>query len=330
MKFNVRVYGCLAVGMLLSAAPIVAQEAAEIRPALAEVDPAPSGAAGVDDGVRRNGRLSTRRALIVCGLAGDAEYREQFIESLTQIRSALIDRMGFAESDVRVQYGLAEQDEPVDAFPIHGNATRDEIAAEAKRLTALATAADSTWVIVLGQAYFDGRSVFLNLPDADITHKQFGQLFQRLKGNSTFIISTPASGFYIKPLSRENRIVITSSEADAETNGSIFHLALASAMTDIRDDGEFDVDEDGTVSVHDLYVKTVQNMMDLYYENDPPLIPTEHPQLDDNGDGRGSELQVDYLPMSRGGRSDSKRKRLIRKFRDGKLAASTSLGAGAK
>jgi len=64
-------------------------------------------------------------------------------------------------------------------------------------------------------------------------------------------------------------------------------------------------------------------LSDLYLDNDPPLIATEHPQLDDNGDG--SELQIDYLTVVQGGRSDATRKRIFRKFKDGPVSATIPL-----
>lgn len=276
--------------------------------------------------------LSTRRALIICGLPGDEVYAEQFTQSVADIHRTLTQQFGFTERHVRIQFARADESDDVTAgnelplaFPVDGMATREEIASKAKRLQESVQPHDMTWIFVIGQAYFDGKSVFLNLPKADINHKQFGKLFTMLQGQSTFFISSPASGFYIKPLAKKNRVIVTSAEADAETNGSVFHLALAKAMSEMTPEAESDIDGDGKSTVLDLYIKTVQNLTDLYYENDPPLIPTEHPLLDDNADGRGSELQIDYLTMAQGGRSDSKRKRRLREFKDGKLASSLIL-----
>ena len=99
----------------------------------------------------------------------------------------------------------------------------------------------------------------------------------------------------------------------------------ANALNEIEPDTSFDLDKNGVVSLLDLYIKATQNLADLYLDNDPPLIATEHPQLDDNGDGRGSELQVDYLTIAQGGRSDAKRKRNFRRFKDGQVAARIAL-----
>ena len=267
-----------------------------------------------------------RRALIVCGLSGDEEHREMFVESVARIHTALTERFGFDATNIRIQFGRSEDEVELDEFPSAGRATREEIAADAKNLVQQTTAQDTAWVFVIGHSYFDGRTVFLNIPDTDLTHHQFTKLFEKLDGKqSVFFICTPVSGFYIKGLSKPNRIVMTSTEADAETNASIYHASLAKTLGEIKLGTGFDLDKNGTVSLLDLYIRSTQNMADAYLRNDPPLIATEHPQLDDNGDGRGSELQIDYLTVEQGGRSDSKRKRNLRKFKDGKVAAAIPL-----
>ena len=184
---------------------------------------------------------------------------------------------------------------------------------------------DSAWVFVIGHSYFDDKKVHLNIPDRDITHKEFCHAFKKLKGKARFFICTPVSGYFIKDLSAKGRIVITSTEPDLETNGSIYHTALAKTLEEIKPDAQFDVDGDGRVSWFDLYVKSTQHLADLYASEETPLIPTEHPQFDDNGDGRGSEVQIDYLTVAQGGRSDQKRKKGIRRFKDGQLAAKLAL-----
>ena len=185
---------------------------------------------------------------------------------------------------------------------------------------------DLAWIFVIGHSYYDGKSAHLNIPDTDITHRQFAKLFEPLDGGQVvFFLCTPVSGFYIKELSRTNRIIITSTEADAETNASIFHSALSEALSEIEPKADFDLDKNGKVSLLDLYLKSNQRLADTYLNNDPPLIATEHPQLDDNGDGRGSELQIDYLTIEQGGRSDAKKRRHFRTFKDGAVAADTPL-----
>lgn len=274
-----------------------------------------------------NVHAATSRALILCGLPGDAEHEKQFTESLSKVRASLTDRFGFADSNVRVYYDRGENAEASgeNVFKIHGRGTREDIANAAKWLVSETQDDDSVWVFVIGHAFFDERRVHVNIPDKDVTHQEFCSAFKKLKGNARFFICTPVSGYFIKDLSAPGRIIVTSTEADLETNGSIYHTALAKTLEEITPDSKFDVDKDGQVSWFDLYVKSTQHLADMYLNDDPPLIATEHPQIDDNGDGRGSEVQMDYLTIQQGGRLDQKGSKQRRKFADGILAAKIAL-----
>ena len=61
-----------------------------------------------------------------------------------------------------------------------------------------------------------------------------------------------------------------------------------------------DLDKDGRVSLFDLYVTVVRNLAQSYLERE--LLATEHALLDDDGDGRGTEVQIDFLTVDQGGR----------------------------
>ncbi len=65
--------------------------------------------------------------------------------------------------------------------------------------------------------------------------------------------------------------------------------------------GGIDRDKDGKISVFELYLAVVANVMKRYVDDEN--LPTEHAKLDDNGDGHGSELQESYLPPELGGRA---------------------------
>jgi hypothetical protein len=265
-----------------------------------------------------------RRALIACSLPGDEIHLEQFKESITLIRSSLIKKFGFDDSNVRIQFGRSEDDAEPDDWKTHGRSTKEELLKEASTLVKETTDADTTWVFLIGHSYFDGKSVFYNVPDVDIKHEEFAASFKELKGSSVFFICTPASGYFIKGLSQANRVVITSSEANAETNGSIFHTHLAKTLEAILPGNEFDFDNDGKVTLVDLYIKTTRDMVDEYLTgSESPLYPTEHPNIDDNGDGRGTELQINYLTPEQGGRMGKKLRK--RKNQDGPIAAQSPL-----
>jgi hypothetical protein len=113
--------------------------------------------------------------------------------------------------------------------------------------------------------------------------------------------------------------VITATEAELELNETLFHSSLAKVLNEIELNDQYDADKDARLSVFDLYIAVVRDVVQRYL--DEMLIPTEHAQLDDNGDGRGTEVQIDYLTAEQGGREEGrKRQPRIGEETDGQLA----------
>jgi len=237
---------------------------------------------------------ATRRALIVCGLPGDDEHRATYAGATEKIVTALVDRHGFAAKDVWVRFG--NDPKAGDGPAIKGSrglSTRENIAADALAIQKASAPNDLLWVIVLGHAHFDGRRSHLNLPGPDLSDVTFAKLFEGIKAKEqVFFITTSASGFFLKPLAAPGRIAISATEADQEVNETVFPLALADTLASALPVA--DLDKDGNVSILDLYLATVADVRQRYVADE--LIATEHAQLDDNGDGHGSELQLTFLP----------------------------------
>jgi hypothetical protein len=112
--------------------------------------------------------------------------------------------------------------------------------------------------------------------------------------------------------------VITATEADREVNETIFPHKLAVALAEPPAFAEFDIDEDGQISLLDAYLWSARETAQVYATD--MLLATEHAQIDDNGDGRGTELQVDFLPEELGGRPGGQRQSPPAPPRDGTLA----------
>ena len=241
----------------------------------------------------------TRRALIACGLPGDSEHRTMYAGAVEKIAKALVDRCGFAATDVWVRFGT--EPESGDGPAVKGSrglADREGIAAEAEALRQASKPEDGVWVIVLGHGHFDGRRSHWNIPGPDLTDAAFGKLFEKIEAKEqVFIQSTSASGFFLKPLAKAGRVAISATEADQEVNETLFPIALADVLANPPADA--DRDKDGALSVFELYLAVVADVMRRYVEDE--LIPTEHAQLDDNGDGRGAELQRTFLSPESGG-----------------------------
>ena len=245
-----------------------------------------------------------KRGLILCGLSGDAAHHKLYSETVTKLHEGLTKRLGF--SDVQVLFGDESQEADADVIKSADRASREELEKSVTALRAKLQADDSLWVIVVGHSHYDGKHSWLNLPGPDIHQTDFSKLFADLPAREqVFFMTTPTSGYYIKPLSAKGRVVISATETDWETNETEFPHELARILSVPPETKELDIDEDGAISLFDLYVTVARNLAQSYVEWE--LLATEHPLLDDNGDGRGTEVQIDFLTEEQGGRAKPKK-----------------------
>jgi hypothetical protein len=268
-----------------------------------------------------------RRAMIIVGHPGDAEHEELYAAVLESLTTALTARCRFPADQVLIWCGTKPQDAKRPSLGVcRGPATWEAIQAGVHELRAKLTPKDTLWVFVVGHAHFDGRRVFFNLPGPDADAEQFGKLFRGIAcREQVFFITTPASGYATKFLSQKDRVVITATEADREVNATIFPVLLAEVLSHPPPAKEFDIDGDGRITLLDLYLTVSRRVLQAYAE--AKNIPTEHAQLDDNNDGRGTEVQLDYLETELGGRAQPGARPAIKPGADGALALSIDLTA---
>ncbi|HET6424068.1 MAG TPA: hypothetical protein VFG20_10320 [Planctomycetaceae bacterium] len=259
----------------------------------------PSLAAGQDPSPTSSG---TGRALILCGLSGDRDHHKLFSQTLTTLSTGLSARCDIAPQAVTLLTGDEPASDDPEFIRQSPRATREQIAETVAKLKVELSADDRLWVIVLGHTYYDGRVSWLNLPGPDLSHTDFAKLFEDVPcREQIFVLTTSTSGNWIKPLSAKGRTVLAATETDWETNETEFPHELARLMAaEDFTTKDLDADQDGKFTMLDLYVTTVRNLAQSYFGGE--LLATEHALLDDDGDGRGTELQVDYLTVDLGGR----------------------------
>ena len=218
-----------------------------------------------------------RHALVVVGLPGDDEHRRLFSELVGKWRGALAERLQVADETLTV---LGQED------PASPPTTADRLAERITQLKSRWKPEDTLWVLWLGHGDCDDRHAHFHLPGPDLDERDVGRLFADVAcREQVFWMTHACSGWFLKPLSRPGRLVVTATTAEAEINETEFPAALASVLE--RPDRELDRDGDGRVSVAELF-RGVTAEVDARFAADQRL-PTEHALLDDNGDGRGTE-----------------------------------------
>jgi len=264
-----------------------------------------------------------RIAVIIVGHPGDSDHAALFKSSLEKIRTGLESHYGFHADDIHVFSGEPDEENSPDAATPDKPATRDSIAAELLTLKTGISADDSVFVIVMGHTHFENNLAWLNLPGPDLQQKEFAELFQGFQAKEqVFIITIPCSGYYIRNLSGPGRYIISATEADLEVNETLSPHALADLIS-AEPNPEWDLDKDQKFSLFEFYIALCQNVATRY--SDETLIATEHGLLDDNGDGRGTELQMHFLSEEQGGLPKNRQRQTLTEGRDGMSSSGLQL-----
>ena len=235
-----------------------------------------------------------RWAVILVGLPGDDAHERLFAKTADQWQKWLTESLDFppqqvlrlptvmaekvvAEKDVAERI-VAEKESPASS----GEAMRQALADLGKKLQPN----DTLWVFTLGHGHYDGRRAWWHLAGRDPSDEDFGRWLGEIRCREQVIwLTHSSSGWFVKPLSRPGRIVIAATAADDETNETEFPHALTAVMK--LPLAKLDANADAQVSVAEIFAATLAEVTRRFQKD--KRLPTEHAQLDDDGDGRGSE-----------------------------------------
>ena len=264
-KLRLRCYGVLiATASILSTAVSGAQEAEESADGdetPPEADAPAANGSGPDEGTV-NAEL-----IIVQGAAGEEGYEEDFAASVELWQEA------GEEGMARVKVIRPESD-----------AQREKL-----KDTLASTEQDSPvplWIILVGHGTFDRRTANFNLEGPDVSALDLGEWLEEFKRPLIVVHGGAASAPFIRRLSREGRVIITATRSGTEINYARFGTFMARALQT----PEADLNNDGQTSVYECFLHAARQTKAFYETNG--LLATEHALIDDNGDGRGSGLEL--------------------------------------
>lgn len=217
--------------------------------------------------------------LVVTGLSGTPDLRERFTEWSVRIVDAARARYGLPEDHV---IWLAERPAE-DTARIDARSTRDEVERVIGELAGRVGPDDRLLVVLVGHGSWDGEEARLNLPGPDLSAGELAAMLDALEAGTVAVVNTAsASGPFLEALAAPGRIVITATRSGRERNATEFGRFFAEALAG---DGA-DTNRDGMVSILEAFVFAAREVERAYEERN--LLLTEHAQLDDDGDGRGS------------------------------------------
>jgi hypothetical protein len=222
------------------------------------------------------------RALVVTGLGGEEQYHEQFMSLGDRLTAALHDRFSIPDSNI----AWLGEDSTAKSTRYRGRSTAPNINREIDRMVARVRPGDQVVIVLIGHGNGEGEDTKFNIPGPDLSAHDFKLILDRfLAQRVAFLDLTTASGDAIGVLSGPNRIVVKATKSSFERNESQFARFFVEALDkpDVAD-----VDKDGRVSLLEAYRYAVTETRRTY-QNDERLI-TEHAQLDDDGNGKGTDL----------------------------------------
>ena len=226
--------------------------------------------------------VGDRYALLIGGLGGDAEHTEKFKGYLFDTRKALIESMGFDESNVVV---LGEN-RIVEESYIDDLSNAENIRAQFGVLSNKVTSQDDVFIMLFGHGGYEGGIARLNIPRRDLSQNDFADLVQAIDARRLVFINTAsASAPFIEALAGEGRIVITATRTGTQTNETLFPQYVVESLTNPGTDR----DKDGRISIAEIFAYSAEKT-DQWYEDNGHLA-TENALISDTGSSEGSRIE---------------------------------------
>ena len=245
--------------------------------------------------------------LVVSGVGGDPQFTGRFTRWGGELVDAARQRLAVPEANVVF---LAER--PERDARINGPATKERLEAALRDIGQRAGPDADVVLVLFGHgSYREGEPRF-NLVGPDVTAADVATWLAAVKARRIVVVNAAsASGGFIPALAGPGRIVVTATRSGFERNatqfGEYFVQALAGGAGKGAGSAEgADIDKDGRLSVLEVF-DYARREVARAYEQEKRLL-TEHAQLDDDGDGKGT-----LEPVATGG--------------DGALAATVFLTA---
>jgi hypothetical protein len=204
--------------------------------------------------------------ILVVGAAGEAEFGAAFTAAADLWEKAC-ERAGAKH----VTIGRADAGKTSD-FDL----LRQAIEAEPKEGTG------EFWLVFIGHGTFDGKDAKFNLRGPDLPASDLAQWLQPFHRPLAVIDTSSASAPFLNKLSGPQRVVITATRSGFEQNYARFGQFLAEAIGD----PQADLDKDGETSLLEAYLSASARLAEFYKTEG--RLATEHPLIDDNGDGLGT------------------------------------------
>jgi hypothetical protein len=229
-------------------------------------------------------------AVIFGGTAADETYQAQFRQWTLKLQEILVRDYGYPADNVTLLLGRGDPETPTIAGPCR----LETILAAMERLRKKVRGGDQITIFFIGHGTSDDQDAKFVIAGPDLTGAKFAEILEGFHDQDLAVVNTTSSSHpFCSSLSAPGRVIVCATRSAAEKYDTTFARFLLTAL----ESHAADRDKNGRVSLFEIFLFVRQKVNSWYTEQD--RLPSEHPTLDDNGDGR---LQTDPDPTRDDGR----------------------------
>ncbi len=229
--------------------------------------------------VARSASAGERYALVVTGASGGLPYAQKYLKWRTAFVHTLRDTFRYPEDHLLV---LAE-----DEGEAVRKATSDNVRRALTVLRRRASKDDIVLVLLIGHGSGgEGDEAKFNLVGPDLSAAEWADLLRPIAARVVFVDTSSASFPFLQKVAGRDRIVLTSTDSAAQQFETVFPEFFVKAF----EDDEADLDKNGKVSIWEAFSYASRGVKKWFEERGQ--LSTEHPLLDDSGNGVGREANV--------------------------------------
>ena len=226
--------------------------------------------------------------LIIGGVAGEKSFYDAFWGATSRFHQLLTNEYGYTPDQITFLFediGDTNQSGQGGLELVDAESNREQVLAAFNQLAKTVQPSDRFLLFMLGHASRTGRgSAKFNLRGRDITEMEYVGLINGIPAeNQVLIFGFPYSGRLVPKLSAPGRIILTSSSPN---EGYSLQAGFGDVFVDAFSTADNDINTDGDISLLEAFL-SLQTRTKEWYE-DRGTVQSEHPHLDDNGDGNAT------------------------------------------
>ncbi len=216
-------------------------------------------------------------AVILGGAAANETYRDQFRLWSLKLHEILVRDFAYPADHITLLLGRGDSGAPIIAGPCRRNTILDAMG----RLRKTVQPGDQITIFFIGHGTSDGQAAKFVLVGPDITGAEFAKILEDFSNQDIAVVNATSSSHpFCTALSAPGRVIVCATRSAAERYDTIFARFLLEAL----ENHAADRDKNRRVSLFEAFLYVRENVKSWYTEQD--RLPSEHPTLGDNGDGR--------------------------------------------